>query len=177
VKLLIVYFSLSGNNRLLAQQLGARLDARVVEVTEARKRGTVTILLDMVLKRRPKILPLQASAGDYDHVLFAAPLWDMWIAFPMASAIRQMAHTLPKYSFVSFCGYERPGQPAHVTDELTTLVGRAPEQVWELHVSDLFPPEQKNKVTVVTPHRVTPVELAHYETRLDEIVAYFTHAH
>lgn len=173
MKLLILYYSHTGNNRLLAERLGREFGARVVGVVEKRKRHGLTILLDMLFKRRPPIRDLGVSPRDYEHVLLMAPLWNMGIAHPMKSAILQMKDALARFSFVSFCGYERPGQAAHVAKELEQLTGKAPVQVWELHVSDLFPPEQKNKVTVVSAHKVTEQELERFQAKIGEITAYF----
>jgi flavodoxin len=171
MRLLIVYFSLTGNNRLLAEHLGRELGARVVGVVETHQRSGLTILLDMLFKRRPAIRDLGVAPQDYDHVLLLAPLWNMNIAHPMTSAILQMKAALGRFSFVSFCGYQRPGQAAHVAQELERLTGRAPARVWELHVGDLFPPEQRNKVRAVSAHRVSEKELASFQTTIGEIAA------
>ena len=173
MKLLIIYFSYTGNNKLLAEHIGRTLDAHVVGVQEKRKRMGLTMLLDMVFKRAAKIQPLTVSPREYEHVLFIAPLWDMNIAFPMKAAIEQLRDSLSMFSFISFCGYARAGQVEHVQQELNNLVGQAPQQVWELHVSELFPPEKRNKVTIVTPHKVTPGELMKFQTQIDEILLYF----
>ncbi|HRP95260.1 MAG TPA: hypothetical protein PL143_03335 [Rhodocyclaceae bacterium] len=171
--LLIICYSHSGNNRLLAEHLGRLLGARVVGVVEKRKRTGLTMVLDMVFKRRSAIHDLGVSPKAYDHVLLIAPLWNKRVANPMRSAIEQIRGELDRYSFVSLCGHERPGQSAHVTRELERLVGKAPERVWELHVCELVAPEQKTNVTVVSAHKVIESELEAFQTKISEMAAYF----
>ena len=169
---LIVYYSHSGNNRLLAEHLGRILGARVEGVIEKRKRTGLTMLLDMLLKRRPAIHAIEASPKDFDRVLLLAPLWNMHIAHPMQTAIGQLKGRLDGFSFASFCGYARPGQSEHVTGELAKLAGKAPERVWELHVCDLVPSADRNKVTVVSAHRVAEEELEVFRAKIEEIAAF-----
>jgi hypothetical protein len=176
MRLLIVYYSLSGNNRVLAEHLGQRLGAKVVAVREKKKKRTgFMTFLDLMLKRKQEIQPLDVSPTDYDHVLLIAPLWDMSIAYPMATAIRQQRDSLVKFSFVSLCGYVRPGQSDHVVKELETLTGNAPQRVWELHVGDLVPPKDRRKVWIVSRYKVKPAELASFEKQINQIVEYFSH--
>lgn len=171
MNLLIVYYSHTGNNRLLAEHLGRMFSARVVGVTEQRKRTRATILIDMLFRRHPAIHPVGVSPQDFDAVLLVAPVWNMSVAGPMQTAIVQMQDALTAYFFVSLCGCERPGQSAHLAGELTQLAGKAPERVWELHVCDLVPPAKRHKVTIVSAYRVTENELNAFRTKIAEIAA------
>lgn len=135
MKLLIVYYSHTGNNRLLAGHLGRRLGARVVEVAEKHKRTSLTIPLDMLFERHPAIRAIDASARKFDHVLLVPPLWNMAVAHPMQTAITRLKEDLGKFSFASLCGYPRPAQPVHVGGEIARRAGKVPEHVWEMYVS------------------------------------------
>lgn len=170
MKLLILYYSFTGNNELLAKHLACRFVCRAEAVLEKRKRRPLTILLDMLFKRRPEIHGLRAAPADFDHVLFLAPLWNMGVAHPMASAIRQTRDALPDYSFVSLCGYERAGQREHLIRELRELTGKSPSHVWELPVSGLVPPEDRDDARVVSSRRVAADELSAFGNEIEEIV-------
>ena len=170
MKPLILYYSYSGNNELLARHLASRLDCRVEAIVEKKKRRPVTILLDMALKRRPAIEEIWASPAEFDHVLLLAPLWNMGIAHPMVSAIRQIAGRLPNYSFVTLCGYDRPGQNERVRRELEELTGKAPMNVWELTVAELVPLVERANVRVVSRRCVRAHELEAFSDRIDQIV-------
>lgn len=168
MKPLILYYSFTGNNELLAKHLADRLDCASERIIEKKERRPFTIILDMALRRRPAIEPIRALPSDHDHVVLLAPLWNKRIANPMVSAIRQIAGALPDYSFVTLCGGERPGQREQVRRELEKLTGKPPVHAWELHVEELVPPG--GKPTAVSEHRVTAGELSTFRDELDEIV-------
>ena len=156
----ILVYSFSGNNRLLAGRLAERLDCPIVEVTEPRARSTFRIMFDLLLRRFPKVAPIALPEGN-DHVLIVAPLWDKWIAHPMRSALRALGASLGPYSFVSFSGGERPGQVAFVDEQLAELIGHAPQNHWALYVERLVDPAIRG-TPKVSAYRVAPEELASY---------------
>lgn len=175
MKCLIVWYSFFGTNALLAAELGRRLSATLVpvRVRHVLPRTSITVALDFFLKRKPKIHPIEVDPRDFDHVIFIAPLYDMWVAQPMRSAMLQVRDRIGQYSFVSFCGYRREGQTEHVMDELKTLFGRRPDHVWQLRVQDLVPPADREKIHVVGRYRVTEADLRHFEPEIDAITRCF----
>jgi hypothetical protein len=172
VRLLLLYYSFSGNNELLAKHLAARLACGAEAVVETKTRRPITILWDMILRRRPEIHRLRASAAAFDHVLFIAPLWNKGIAYPMVSAIRQARDDLRAYSFLTLCGSERPGQREHVVRELQKLTGKAPSHVWDLHVDDLASSDERGRAG--TSELITADDLPAFRGVLDEVVAALT---
>jgi NAD(P)H-dependent FMN reductase len=175
-RLLILSWSRTGNNRLLAHALASRLGATHEEIRTKGWRTFVSMILDMARDRRPKVQPIRADVASFDHVLFVAPLWDMNIAHPMKTALEMLAPRLTAYSFVTLCGYHRPGQLDHIGAELSRLTGCAPAHVMELQVADLFSPADRNTVRKITPRRVKADELAVWSKQLDEIGAWFGQA-
>jgi hypothetical protein len=177
MKMLVIWYSFSGHNALLARELGQRLS--VVPVKERRflPRTSLTLALDFFLKRKrqAKIEQIEVDPRDFDHVIFVAPLYNMWIAQPLTAAVLQLRGKLGGYSFVSFCGYRREGQTAHVRDELSKIVGRPPDHVWELRVQDLVPPADREKVRVVSRYRVTEADLSQFSAEIDAIVQTYAH--
>jgi flavodoxin len=172
----IVVHSFTGNNARLARHLGERLGARVLTVAERRwlPRTFMSLLLDIALKRNPRIVPPALDNTVEDHVLFIAPLYDMHIARPMVSAIRQLSGQGRSYSFATLCGYDRGGQKAHVERELAEIAGRPPEAVWQLFVGSLFPQEKRENVKLVSGHQVTEAEMERFAPDLDRIAAWFS---
>lgn len=118
MRAVIVVYSFTGNNRLLAQEIAARTGA---EVETVGRRWGWSILFDLALKRRPPIKPLAVDPAGFDRVLVIAPLWDRYVAFPMASALAALRDRVPGHDFVTLCGYERAGQTETVRRELSTF--------------------------------------------------------
>lgn len=159
MRILIVVYSFTGNNRLLAWHLAERLDAEVIEVVEPRKRTSFTILLDLAFGRAGKVLPLRVDPAEYDHLLFLAPVWDRHIATPMRAAMRQLAPQIDNYSVVTLCGGSRPLQSETLEREATTAVGR--------------PPAQLKQVWVEKQRAVTEADLEQLKPEIDTIVSWF----
>lgn len=133
MRILIVLYSFTGNNRLLAQRLAERLHAEVVEVQEPHQRTMFTILLDLAFQRSGRIVPPTVDPQGYDHLLFLAPLWNRHIATPMRAAMRQLAPRLGSYCFVTLCGGDRQHQSETVRREATSAVGHPPahqKEIW-----------------------------------------------
>lgn len=143
MKILIVCFSFSGNNRLLAEHLTGRLSADLCFIVEKKRRTILTIFLDMIFRREPIIEPLEKSPAGYDHVVLVSPVWESKVAHPMITFIKNEIAALSDYSFATFCGYARPGQAEMIAKELSALAGHPPKAVLELRTRDLVPGEEK----------------------------------
>lgn len=121
MKTLIIYYSFSGNNEFLVQELQKRLGCDIQKIVELKKRTGFTILLDLIFKRNPKIRKSDFDLKQYDRFILAAPIWDGKIATPLKSFIEQEKDNFKEYSFITVCtGPE--GQDKKITDELVQLI-------------------------------------------------------
>lgn len=170
MKTLVIYFSYSGNNRLLAESLAKQMECDACPIIEKKRRTMLTIILDMIFKRNPKIEPLAHTVSDYDHLILVAPIWDSKIANPMKSLLRREKESLPAYSFISLCGYERAGQKESILEQLSVLTGQAPKAVCELKICELFPPEQREQIKTISRFRVNSEDLVKFETPINEFL-------
>ncbi len=173
MKLLILYYSRTGNNRVLAHYLSDNIGADIEEITPLRRFKLLGFMLDFFGNRTPKIAPIARRPQDYDHVLFIAPLYDMGIAHPMKTALGALKPNLGAYSFVTLCGYHRDEQSAHVRQELLDLTGKMPAHVQELPVCDLLPAEKQRDVMTVSARKVTTADLDAFGSKLSDIVGWF----
>lgn len=166
MKTLVIYFSHSGNNRLLAEHLARRLGCDICPIVEKKRRTGLTMLLDMMFRREPRIEPLPLLIADYDQTILVAPVWASRVASPMKSLVKREKNSLAHYSFITLCGYERPEQKERITNELTTLIGRSPHAVAELRLSNLFPVEKRHDVRTISRYHATADDLAFFEPEL-----------
>lgn len=171
--LLILVYSRTGNNRLLARAIAERTGGAVEAVRTAAWYPLPRVIWQMATGRRPKVRQLQHDLVAFDRLLVVAPLWDMHVAFPMTAALRANKPHVGRYDFVSFCGYVREGQPEAVRTELAELVGHPPVRQMELHVGDLVPEAQRNDPRKVSARRVTRTELVHFSDQLDTITGWY----
>ncbi len=171
MKRLLLYYSHSGNNRWLVQTLAKQVDADIEEIRETWPRPSLRIIWDMARDRRPAIHPLKVSPDRYDRVLLVAPVWDRGIAHPMKTALEGMAGRMPRYGFVTLCGFLREGQQEVLTSQLDELTGRAPEFVMQLCVADAMPEAERESQMAVTRRRVGDSDRPIYDPALREIAS------
>jgi flavodoxin len=169
MKTLIIYYSFSGNNEVLALELQKRLDCDVQKIVELRHRKGIDIFFDLIFKRTPKIGKSNFKLQQYDRSILIAPIWAGKIASPLRSFIEQERENFQKYSFITVCtGPE--GQAEKITDELIQLLSQKPQTVMELKINDLLPPDRKDKVKYATPYRINQKILLAFEREIAQFL-------
>lgn len=170
MRLVILYYSFTGNNRLLAETLAARIGCPAIEVIEQGKRRPFQIAIDLLFRRFPRIRPIDLPA--HDHVLVVAPLWNRWIAHPMRTALKALGPEIGAYSFASLSGGERPGQVEFVADQLEKLTGAPPRKQWAMYVERVAP-EAIRGTPKISEYKMSSSELARFP-EIDEIIGWMT---
>jgi len=169
MKTLIAYYSFSGNNATLAAFLKSRLDADLYEITEPGRRNEMTILLDVLLGRKPRIVPPEIATTRYDQVVLIGPVWNARIAAPVASFVAWMKGKFPAYSCVTLCG-GRDGQQEKIERQLTRIAGKPPLFVKQLALRDCLPEERGASSRKGTSFRISEGDLAYFRASIDELV-------
>lgn len=169
MKTFIVYYSFSGNNEFLAKLLQKKLNCDIEKVLEPKKRNGLTILLDVLFKRKPKLKKTETALTQYDHIILVAPVWNMRIASPMEAFIETERENLKEYSFITVCSGAE-GQLEKITSELNRLALKMPKTVAELKVNDLLPPEQKGKIIYATPYRIGEKDLHVFNKKIESFL-------
>ncbi|HEU4579480.1 MAG TPA: hypothetical protein VFS67_14565 [Polyangiaceae bacterium] len=159
----VAHYSHHGNNATLARYLAARLGCGLVPIVELRPRTNLTILWDVLVRRLPRIRPIEQPFFDCDRVILVGPVWAGKLAAPLRTFLQLYREQLHNYSFITLCGYERAQQKDWLTAELTNRVGRPPRAVCELRVSDLVPPEQRQSLRIINGYHVQEAELRCFE--------------
>lgn len=164
LKTLIVYYSFSGNNEILAKKLQSRLGCEIYKVTETKMRNSFDVFLDVLFKRSPKINKPYISLSKFDHIILIAPIWAGRIANPLRVFLQMEMFNIRSYSFVTLCG---GGNNMKVEDELLKIMHKRANAVLELAVNDLLPPEKKNKMKYTSAYRVITPELKIFDEYID----------
>jgi flavodoxin len=127
MRTLVVYYSLSGATRTLAQAIAHEIGADLEEIRCGRYRlgpwGYLRAAYDSLVGRLPAIEAPQRRPADYDLVLIGAPIWTAHPATPVRSWLRSYGGAIRKAGFFVTLG----GAPADKTfREIGALAGRAP---------------------------------------------------
>lgn len=170
MKTLIVFYSNTGNNRVLAQELKNKLNADILEVEEFGKRTGMKILLDIVFNRKPAIRYSPFPTHQYDLVLIVAPIWAAKIANPMRVFLRCEKSNLKRYAFISICGGATGEQVHKIREGLYDIIKRLPVAVCQLSINDLLPAHQKDKVKYTSSYRIGDNDLDHFKSRIKDFI-------
>ncbi len=170
----VLYYSRTGNNRLLARLLAGRLGAELIEVRPRRKRYFWRMMSDMSRDRRPQLMPLDFEPERFGLVVVVAPVHDLNIAHPMKTALETYGGRFGRYAFVTFCGYVREGQAEALRSQAEALTGKSPMLVEEFFVGDLVPESRRRNVFAVSGKRVKESEMTHFAPQLDRLAAALT---
>jgi flavodoxin len=135
MKTLIVCYSYTHNNLVLAGEILARTAGTLFVIEEKKTRSKFTILLDLAFRRVPQIKDFPYLLDQFDHYILIAPIWGGRIASPLKSFINKMGPRMSSYSFITVCG-GAPDQKEKIINELATLMHKEPLMTTELSLSE-----------------------------------------
>jgi flavodoxin len=111
-KILVAYYSRTGNTRAVAQDLAAELGADVEEMVDTKGRrgifGWLGAGKDASQKKTTVIGPLAKDPAAYDLVILGTPVWAGTMASAVRTYIMQNRDKLKKVAF--FCTMGASGQ-------------------------------------------------------------------
>lgn len=115
MKAIVVYHSLNGNTRMVAQAIADALDCDRYELTTKKAYPRARWLQMVVcgaassLGRKPKLNGMPIDVSAYDTVILGAPVWAGTYAAPMATFLS--LHDLSDKSVALFAAHASPETP------------------------------------------------------------------
>ena len=89
MKTLVIYYSFSGNTKLIANTIATELNADVLELkppkTLINETGFMRYLWgggQVIMQEKPKLLPFNVNPLDYDLIFIGTPVWAFSFAPP-----------------------------------------------------------------------------------------------
>jgi hypothetical protein len=126
---LVVFYSLTGKSRQVAEWLAAGLNAEIEEIVELHPRsfafrGIFRSGLDSLFLRHPSIGPIAHREAIYDRLILACPVWGGRMAGPARTWLTRHGRTVRSLGLAlqSGDGAAHPG----VLSEFEAVTGRRP---------------------------------------------------
>lgn len=166
---LIVYYSYTDNNALLARALQRQLDCESQRIEEVRRRSGFTILFDLLFKRHPRLKPIPLDLHRYACVVLVAPIWAGRIATPMRASIERHGPALADYAFATVCT-GLAGQAEQIEHELLDLLQRPPRAFMELKINDRLPTSQRDTIRGATRYHIGSADLVAFQPQIGRFV-------
>jgi hypothetical protein len=134
-RILVAYYSRSGNTKHVAEQLahslGADVEVIVDHVGRTGALGYLRSTFDGALRHYADIAASTHDPSDYQVVLVGSPVWNRSISSPVRAYLARHSRELPAVGF--FCTYGGYGVRQAI-DHMIELSGKHP--IWTLAVRD-----------------------------------------
>ena len=174
MKILINYYSRSGNNRLVAEVLAERLSADIEEIVNSTGYKNVIGLFKVILhsrnKKPAKLKPLRKNPADYDLVILCAPVWVGNLSAPARAYLQIYGKDLKKLAFLAVCGGGDDHNP-EAFKEVRELVGVKLSSEMELNTKIMLPEADRNNAKKVMDVHLRKEDLdTVYKEKIDEIL-------
>ena len=154
MKILVISYSLTGNNDALATSIAAEFAADRIKISESKPRTMGTIFFDVLFNRTPQVNPIADKVEGNDLVIFVGPVWMGHVATPLRAYFRQFKASPGQYAFVSISG-GADGPNLKLAGELNKRVGKEPAALIDLHIADLLPSDPKPNRKDTSAYRLT----------------------
>jgi hypothetical protein len=146
---LVVYYSLSGRAKLVAEWLAEALNADTDQIVEMEPRdfegrGVIRCLIDSYLRRKPAIRPMTKAAAAYDRVILTSPVWAARIAGPARTWLHEHGREARVLGLALQSGAGR-AYPK-VLAEFEATVGQRPDPLLTISEADHGNSEAEAKV-------------------------------
>ena len=105
MKILVVFYSLTGHTRDVAAAIARQIGAEVERIDDTRNRegflGYVKSTFDQVFGLTPALKPLRTDPTEYDIVVIGTPIWGSTCCAPIRTFLKRYQAMLKKAAF--FC--------------------------------------------------------------------------
>jgi flavodoxin len=103
MKLLVVYYSKTGNNRYLAEKIAHTLSCDIQEIAPRLNVIPLQILFSLI-KTSMGIKPLIQNMKEYDRIILCGPIWMGQLTSPLRDFINKYRSRINKLYFATCCG-------------------------------------------------------------------------
>lgn len=143
IKSLVIYYSFEGNTRLMAESMAQALDADLLPLVpekEMESKGFSKYLWgggQVMMKRKPALIPFQVNPLDYDLILIGTPVWAWTFSPPVATLFQKIDFTNKHIALFTCHGGQNAKTFQHLKKQLSGNI--------ILGEIDFFEPLTKNK--------------------------------
>lgn len=118
MKTAVVYYSLSGNAKYVAEKISENLSCDIIEIDSEKSYeapGLASYYLggkDAVSGLSPKLKPYTFNGADYDQVILCSPVWALRLAAPMKTFLEENKDNMPGRIGIFMCQMGKGGKRA-----------------------------------------------------------------
>ncbi|MHA1611911.1 MAG: flavodoxin family protein [Promethearchaeota archaeon] len=109
-KIAVVFYSLEGNTKFIAQTIQEQLGADLIEIKPIKEIDNSTSKKYMwggrqaIMNEKPELLPYKFDASNYEIIFIGTPIWAWHLSPPVNSFIDKNSLTGKKIAVFASCG-------------------------------------------------------------------------
>jgi flavodoxin len=147
MKTLLVYYSRTGNTRMIANKISESIECDIEEIVEKDKRsGIIGYLKSGYQASRGKVDHIENSKydlSDYDLLIIGTPVWASKMAVPVRTYLNKNMNKIPQLACFCTCG----GSGIEKTiEDIGNYVNTTPIAYFGLKSSDIKDGSYKNTI-------------------------------
>ena len=125
-KILLAYYSRTGNTRVVAEAISEKLGCDLEEITEPKNRNGLMGYMSAGSDAQKAIItainPTKQNVEEYDLVIVGTPIWAWNISAPIRSYLAANIGKFPQIAFY----ITLDGRPGETLRNMETVAGKAP---------------------------------------------------
>ncbi|MEM2901380.1 MAG: flavodoxin [Candidatus Bathyarchaeia archaeon] len=107
-KTLVVFYSKTGNTRLVAKAIARSLNADIEEIKDKKSRDGILGFLrsgyEAIFEKLSYIAPINENPAEYDLVIIGSPVWASRLSSPVRTYMSLHGNKIKKAAFFATCG-------------------------------------------------------------------------
>lgn len=145
-KILVIYYSRTGNNELLAHEFKEFFNCDIERINPYKKYYNIfSIVLNSIFKLKRRIKDIKSDLNSYDIVLICSPVWMGFIPNPVRAFIEKYKDSLRKVFFAAIDGAVIDKNP-YVDEYFKSSLGGKFIKSLQLSVSEMISSTDSVKV-------------------------------
>ncbi len=141
MRVLVVFYSRTGNTKRIAEEISKTLNADIEELYDVKSRkgiiGWITSGMEARLKRKAKIRKTEKDPSVYDLVILGTPTWANTLSTPIRSYIHQSSNNFRKVAFFATSGLGSMKSARGICKEMANLCGKEPVAFLSIGMKDI----------------------------------------
>lgn len=148
-KILVVYYSRTGNTKIIAEEIAKQLNADIEEVHDQQNRhgwlSYISTAYEAIFKKSTAIAPTKYSPANYNLVIIGTPVWASGMSCAIRTWINQNHQDLKRVAFFVTMGKSGDDKTYREMSLLTNLIPVATQTFLEKTIKANAYQEQLNQ--------------------------------
>ncbi|MDI9623996.1 MAG: flavodoxin [Methanothermobacter sp.] len=138
MKILLVYYSRSGNTRKIAKEIASKLRCDIEEIEDTQNRSGIIGFLRSAYQamrgKDTKLKPYHKNPQDYDLVIIGTPIWAGRPSVPISTYLKENKGKFKDMAF--FCTYGGTGLE-NTIETIKTITDKKPRATLDVRESEI----------------------------------------